>query len=193
MSEYNEFVSRFPLQEKSVEKEGYEFHHIIPKSEQTEPDDRGVLLLPSEHLWAHVLYDRENGKETSRFMRTKCNLKLDDIHSYEDCLVYDKVAEAHREVQKRWAETHKGKKRVDKLAVVEDYKNGMTTDMIAKKHGCHRAYVYQVLNQFNLKRGGRNQRMTDQQTEIKALKTQITELQEENELFKSIIRKLTLQ
>lgn len=188
MSEYNEFVSRFPLQEKSVEKEGYEFHHIIPKSEQTEPDDRGVLLLPSEHLWAHVLYDRENGKETSKFIRTKCNLKLEDIHSYEDCLVYDKISEAYREVQKRWAETHKGKKRVDKLAVVEDYKNGMTTDMIAKKHGCHRAYIYQVLNQANvpLKRSG-VQRSINTQMET------IEELKEEIDLLKSIIRKLTSQ
>lgn len=192
MSEYNEFVSRFPLQEKSVEKEGYEFHHIIPKSEQTEPDDRGVLLLPSEHLWAHVLYDRENGTETSKFIRTKCNLKLEDIHSYEDCLVYDNIAEAHREYCKDWANTHKGREKIPKEEIKNAYESGLSPLEISKKYKISRSYVYQVLDLRHRKEATASKYVT-LKDKIRFLEEENLKLQEEVSFFKGILKKLSSQ
>lgn len=173
-------------------KEGYEYHHIIPKSVQEEPDDTGVLLLPSEHLWAHVLYDREHKTDTAHYFLTKCNLKLEDISSYEDCLVYDKIAEVHRKYQQNWANTHKGREKISKEEIKDMYEGGLSPSIIAKECKCSRSYIYQVLDLKQKKEATVSKYIT-LKDKIKILEEENIKLQEEVDFLKSIIKKLSSQ
>lgn len=94
---YLEYVSQFEILEKQVGREGYHYHHIVPKAIQTEFDDRGILITPAQHLWCHILYDKENGTNTALWFLNRFHKKLNDIHCYEDCLSFNDISEPFKE------------------------------------------------------------------------------------------------
>ena len=101
---YKEFISQFEVFDGCTNpRKGVHIHHIIPKSVQKKRDERHVFLLPSQHLWAHILYDQENGTNTAAMLIGISGLRKKDIHSYEDCLPFDKSDELWR---KHRSETH---------------------------------------------------------------------------------------
>lgn len=106
---------------------GNQKHHIVPQSVQrgkngVVTDERVVYLSPADHLYAHILYDIENGTYTSRYMRNASGLSKKNLKeiTYEDCLIYNSIKEQAdqakrgkpltREVKQKIAEGHKGKK-----------------------------------------------------------------------------------
>lgn len=104
---YDNFISQFEILENPPVKKGFHRHHIVPRSEQMEPDERQVYLLPSQHLWAHILYDRENGTNTASYLISASQIKKEDINSFEDCILFD---ERDIENQKKNAELNTGEK-----------------------------------------------------------------------------------
>lgn len=106
---------------------GNQKHHIVPQSVQrgkdgVVTDERVVFLSPAAHLYAHILYDIENGTYTSRYMRNVSGLSKKNLKeiTYEDCLIYNSLKEQSDqvkrgkpltgEVKQKIAESHKGKK-----------------------------------------------------------------------------------
>ena len=65
---YVMYISQFEVLDNPPLKEGYHRHHIVPKSQQTEKDERCVYLTPAQHLWAHILYDRMTETNTAHFL-----------------------------------------------------------------------------------------------------------------------------
>ena len=123
---YSEFISQFRVYDNPPEKKGYHRHHIIPVSEQTTPDNRQVYLTLPQHMWAHILYDRENGTKTASYFLNVCNKPIEFFTSYELCLAYsytlrkkcpDNSCEKNpfygqhhkEEVRKKISESRKGK------------------------------------------------------------------------------------
>lgn len=86
---YDNFISQFEILNNPSPKKGFHRHHIVPRSEQIEKDGRCVYLLPSQHAYAHWLYDLENGTSTAEFLIKRSGLRKDEIHSYEDLLILD--------------------------------------------------------------------------------------------------------
>lgn len=86
MESYNNFISQFEIINNPQPKKGFHRHHIIPQSQQIEKDDRCVYLLPSQHLWAHILYDQEHGTKTATRLK---NFSKVNPTCYEDCIVLD--------------------------------------------------------------------------------------------------------
>lgn len=94
---YVMYISQFKIYENGhPAKKGYHRHHIVPRSEQIETDRRCVYLLPSQHLWAHILYDRMTGAKTSCLLIGEAHLTKESIHSYEDCLILDEIDKEYR-------------------------------------------------------------------------------------------------
>lgn len=81
-----EYISQFEVIENPSIKKGFHRHHIVPKSQQTEIDNRCVYLTPAQHLWAHILYDKENETNTSRQLVNKTHKKPDYFDCFEKCL-----------------------------------------------------------------------------------------------------------
>ena len=98
---YNEYISQFPVYNSPKNRKGLHRHHIVPQSQQMELDERCVYLTPAQHFWAHILYDRENGTQTSNRFLSCSNIQP---QCYEDCLPYNqidkKIREKHSEFQK---------------------------------------------------------------------------------------------
>ena len=86
---YDNFISQFEILDNPSKKKGFHRHHIVPQSEQTIKDDRCVYLLPSQHLWAHILYDREHGTRTAT--RLKNSSHINNPACYEDCIPFDET------------------------------------------------------------------------------------------------------
>lgn len=97
---YTDFISQFKVFTNAVTQEGLHRHHIVPRSEQTEPDNRQVYLTPAQHLWAHILYDRENGTDTAHFLISQSKI-TGEIHSYEDCLSFNEMDIINREINSK--------------------------------------------------------------------------------------------
>lgn len=95
METYNNFISQFEIFDNPQCKVGFHRHHIVPISQQTKPDNRQVYLTKAQHLWAHILYDKENGTKTANKLITDSHIKKDNIHCYEDCLPYNDIKEAN--------------------------------------------------------------------------------------------------
>ena len=94
MESYSNFISQFEIFNNPRPKRGFHRHHIVPKSKQTEKDERCVYLLPSQHLWAHILYDREHGTKTATRLK---NFSQVNPTCYEDCIVLDEKDRKLRE------------------------------------------------------------------------------------------------
>ena len=96
------------IKEASNKKKHYDKHHVIPKSQWNSPkNNMTVELMSHDHMWAHILYDRANGTNTSKLFRNITglqNVPLEDI-TYEQCFridelmddYHDKVSESVRE------------------------------------------------------------------------------------------------
>ena len=85
---YTEFISQFEVFENPPKKKGLHRHHIVPVSEQTESDNRQIYLSPAQHLWAHILYDREHNTKTADFLLKLCGKSEDYFDCWEKCLAY---------------------------------------------------------------------------------------------------------
>lgn len=103
---YAMYISQFEVHDdlsvSNSRKDGFHRHHIVPRSEQKKAfgevvDNRQVYLTPAEHLWSHILYDRMTGLNTSKFLVGLTDKRKEDFHSYEDCLILDKVDREYRE------------------------------------------------------------------------------------------------
>lgn len=102
MYAYSNFISQFEISEVNLpKKEGFHRHHIVPVCEQKKQygkiiDNRQVYVTLAQHLWCHILYDKENGTQTRRRLVSRlgeCGLHISDIHCYEDCLPLNNVVE----------------------------------------------------------------------------------------------------
>ena len=90
---YMEFIKKC---KPDVEKDLIQEHHIIPKSIWNSRENRTtVKLSPAQHMWAHILYDKENGTNTRKaFIRFYSCKK--EPSSYKQCLFANEI---HREYQ----------------------------------------------------------------------------------------------
>lgn len=105
---YNELISRFEVFENPPLKEGYERHHIVPKSEQTTEDNRQIYCCPSMHMWLHILYDRENGTKTADWFLKLCGKPAEYFDCWEKCLAYSYTLRKKKEEgYKKSSKTHK--------------------------------------------------------------------------------------
>lgn len=100
---YNEYISQFEILENPPIKKGFHRHHIVPKSQQIEVDERQVYMTLPQHMWAHILYDRENGTKTSIRFLNMCGKPESFFTRYEDCLAYssllrEKMVERERKI-----------------------------------------------------------------------------------------------
>ena len=197
MTTYNEYISQFPLKEREEKLDGYEYHHVIPKCVQEKEgisDRSGVLLLPSQHFYAHVLYDIENKTETAKYMLTKANLKLEDIKCYEDCLIFDQIASDNKKYNSEWTANNKNRKKTNKQDIVNDYITGMSTVDIHEKYNVSRSYVYSVLQREGVpcksKAPHIKEIMETKDNYIKELEEEIETLKKEKNRLNQIIDKL---
>lgn len=117
METYNNFISQFEIINKKPRKtpNGFHYHHIVPISEQTEFDDRGIMITPTQHLWAHILYDREHNTNTSSWLTNLCGKTMSFFDCWEKCLAYSytlskKQFKCHtQEAKKHFSQVHKGR------------------------------------------------------------------------------------
>ena len=98
METYSNFISQFEIFENPPKKKGYHRHHIVPVCEQIKKygqvlDNRQVYVTKAQHLWLHVLYDRENETNTRRRLISSSHLEITNINCYEDCISFNDVEE----------------------------------------------------------------------------------------------------
>lgn len=91
METYNNFISQFEIINNPSKKKGFHRHHIVPVSEQVNPDNRQIYLTPAQHLWAHFLYDKENGTQTIERLLANYGVTKKEIKSYDDCLAFNDI------------------------------------------------------------------------------------------------------
>lgn len=122
MMSYSEFISRFEVFDNPPFRKGFDRHHIVPLSEQKEPDNRQIYLTPTQHMWAHILYDREHGTNTADWFLKLCGKPAEYFDCWEKCFAYiytlrKKKEDAHKklsslrqtsEYKKKMSESHKG-------------------------------------------------------------------------------------
>lgn len=121
---YNDFISQFTIYDNPPEKKGYHRHHIVPVSEQITPDNRQVYLTLPQHMWAHILYDRENVTKTARWFLIVCNKPLEFFTDYMLCLSYAYTLRKKREIA--------GKKISEKLSGDNSYWYGKVGPMYGR-------------------------------------------------------------
>lgn len=93
METYNNFISQFEILDNPPKKEGFHRHHIVPECEQEKlhgqvVDNRQVYVTPAKHLWLHILYDKENGTNTSQFLVSITKKSKEYFDCFEKCLAY---------------------------------------------------------------------------------------------------------
>lgn len=129
METYNNFISHFEIFENPPKKEGFHRHHIVPECLQKKLygqviDNRQIYVTQAQHLWAHILYDREHSTNSANRLLTICGKPADYFDCWEKCLAYSytlikkadigkkKSAEVVRtlEVRKKQSESHKGER-----------------------------------------------------------------------------------
>lgn len=96
---YIEFISQFTVFNNPPLKSSYNRHHIVPISEQTEPDDRQVYLTWAQHFWAHILYDREHSTKTADWFLKICGKPAEFFDCYEKCLAYSYTYSKKQEIR----------------------------------------------------------------------------------------------
>lgn len=102
METYSNYISQFEIFENPPKKKGFHRHHIVPEAEQKKlygevTDQRQIYVTPVQHLWCHILYDRENDTNTSLFLLNQVRAKKEDIDSLEKCLTYiDTFSKQHQ-------------------------------------------------------------------------------------------------
>ena len=124
MSNYSQFIQE---KGKKTREYNYQKHHIIPKSLGGSDDKENIVWLSIEdHAWAHILYDLENGTNTSKLFVLRIAgkigilLPLEDIR-YEDCLFLKEVEPMRKKIisqtQKNyWANPEKRRLRVSQFS-----------------------------------------------------------------------------
>lgn len=93
---YTEYISQFEVYNNPPTKRGFHRHHIVPQEVQRNlygmvVDNRQIYVTLPQHLWLHILYDRENGTKTSLRFLTSCGKPASYFTSYEKCMEYSDV------------------------------------------------------------------------------------------------------
>ena len=80
METYKDFISHFEVYPtwSAAQAKGYEAHHIVPRSMQSEPDERCVRLTSFQHLYAHYLLALEDNRAAVVFA-LMVNLNFDKL------------------------------------------------------------------------------------------------------------------
>ena len=126
---YSEFVSQFQIYDNPPKKDGYDRHHIVPESEQVKmygsvTDERQIYVSLSQHMYAHILYDREHDTNTAKMFLKLCGKSAEYFDCWEKCLAYSYTISKKREegykksaevlktpeVRKKMSDSHKGEK-----------------------------------------------------------------------------------
>ena len=90
---YSEYISQFTIYNSPSSKKYYHRHHIVPQEIQKKlygevVDNRQVYLTLPQHMWAHILYDRENETHTAQRFLSICGKPMSFFTCYEMCLAY---------------------------------------------------------------------------------------------------------
>lgn len=120
-----------------------EKHHVIPKSVFNSPKNNLVVYLtPQYHGYAHILYDRENGTDTSKLFRNYLGIPRDRINevTLEDCeplnsKVNIRNASSSDSQKKSWADSEKRKVRVKKMSDAKKGKVNVCVDTVWMNDG----------------------------------------------------------
>ena len=97
-------------------------HHIIPRSVGGTDDPSNIIkLTPTQHAYAHYLFDKENGTNTFRFFANRLRIKDQENVTYEDCLPFNFIDEQRakhvREAQiESWQDEEKSAQRRQKMS-----------------------------------------------------------------------------
>ena len=90
---YTDYISQFQIYDNPLKKNGYHRHHIIPEAEQRKlygevTDNRQIYLTLPQHMWCHILYDREYNTKTADWFLKLCGKPESFFTCYELCLAY---------------------------------------------------------------------------------------------------------
>ena len=138
---YTEYISQFPVFDNPPKKKGYCYHHIVPECEQKRLygsiiDKRGVLLSIAQHMWAHLLYDREFCTFTSSWFLVACRKPSEYFDCFEKCLAYSytlrKKEEARLEKSAKMQRTPEYRKKLSERQL-EYYRNNPVSEEIRQK------------------------------------------------------------
>ena len=93
METYNNYISQFEILDNPSKKKGFERHHIVPEAEQIKmfgsvTDNRQIYVTTAQHLWCHILYDREHGTKTADWFLKLCGKPAEYFDCWEKCLAY---------------------------------------------------------------------------------------------------------
>lgn len=134
---YDNFISQFEILDNPPWKKGFHRHHIVPRSEQIVKDDRQVYLLPSQHAYAHWLYDLEHGTQTMDWLLSKSGMTKKGISCYEDFLVLDESPWISYDSREKISKKMKGivfsDEHKENLKKAWVYRNHATPDDVKKK------------------------------------------------------------
>lgn len=119
METYSNYISQFEIVDNPPKKKGFHRHHIIPVSEQKRLygdviDNRQIYVTKAQHLWCHILYDREHDVETSRFLRREIGVNVEDIKSYDDCLSFNDIFTEQYEKKCSFRHSDEAKERISR-------------------------------------------------------------------------------
>ena len=134
---YNELISRFEVYENPPWKKGFDRHHIVPTCEQKKlygevTDNRQIYVTPIQHMWLHILYDREHGTNTAMRFLNICGKPAEFFTCYELCLAYSYTLRKKREERdKKSAEVKKTPEHRQKLS------NSLKGKMKSEEHRQH--------------------------------------------------------
>ena len=120
-----------------------EKHHVIPKSVFNSPKNNLVVYLtPQYHGYAHILYYRENGTDTSKLFRNYLGIPRDRINevTLEDCeplnsKVNIRNASSSDSQKKSWADSEKRKVRVKRMSEAKKGKVNVCVDTVWMNDG----------------------------------------------------------
>lgn len=142
METYSNYISQFEIFDNPPCKEGFERHHIVPVSEQKKlygdvVDNRQVYLTLPQHLWAHILYDREHGTITAQRLLNSCSIIKDNLDTLEDCVSYAStlkekkdqclIAQRTEESRQKMSNAKKGK------PLSEEHRKNLSDSLIGRK------------------------------------------------------------
>ena len=122
---YTELISQFEVFDNPPKKDGYDRHHIVPKSEQTEPDERQIYCSLPMHMWLHILYDREHGTKTAARFLSTCGKPEEFFTCYELCLAYSYTLQKKKE---------EGIKKLAEVQKTPEYREKMSDSLKGEKN-----------------------------------------------------------
>lgn len=164
---YTEYISQFQVYDSPIEKrEGFQKHHVVPEVEQQRLygkiiDQRQVYLTYAQHMWAHILYDREFCTFTSSWFLITCRKPSEYFDCFEKCLAYSyTLRKKDKERLRKSAETQRTPEYRKKVSErMKGNKNGMHASRGKEpwnkgKKGCYSEEAIERMSKFRKTRTG---------------------------------------